>query len=80
MKKLVVLGLMVFSLTACDSYDGNKCYESVRKAYPDAKVHLLPSEKFRFIVETKQGEVIYVETMDVWSTDITQTYVIIEKE
>lgn len=60
--------------SGCAGYDVSDCYESVQAAYPDAEVQMIPGEKWRFLVRTKEGDIIYVETMNILDTEMTQKF------
>lgn len=71
-----VLSILIASLavTGCGGYDPNNCYESVKRAYPNAEVVMIPGEDYRFIVKEVNGDVIYVETMNMSNGDVTQAF------
>jgi hypothetical protein len=81
MKKNSVKAIVAASMALClmpgcnrDAYDGYECYKTVVSSYPGDVVISLPDEKFRFIVKKEDGSIVYVKTMDPYSTKITYEY------
>ncbi len=72
---LAVCFICLFS-SGCDSHDQGKCYESVTASYPEAEVIIIPGEKYRFIVKTLDGAILYIETMNQTDTNITQIFTV----
>ena len=68
---LVTALICLLGLSGCSSHDGVECYQSVLDAYPDANIHILPGEQFRFLVTLETGESRYVKTMSPFSSKIS---------
>jgi len=66
---------LIFLLSAC-GYSKQNCYEEVERKYPDAAVHIIPGQEYRFVVIKKDGTALYVETMNQTNTDISQEWTI----
>lgn len=58
----------------CSGYSADVCYQGVKAAYPGADIAVIPGEKYRFIVKQKNGDILYVETMNHTNGDVTQAY------
>lgn len=62
MKKIALL-LLIITLSACgDGFDGEKCYMSVQKSYPNSTIFRIPEHSYRFIVVTADSSIHYIET------------------
>ena len=72
--KMLTLCLSVLLVTACSGHDVNAIYESVKSAYPNEEISIIPGEKWRYLVRKNNGDIIYVELMNNFDTEITQKY------
>jgi len=70
----LAVGLTALLVAGCSGFEQNTCYEGVKKKYPTAEVAMIPDEKYRFIVKTKNGDILYVETMNFSNGDVTESY------
>jgi len=82
MKNRIFVLLSVLALAACsnkhrsskvDPLDNTQCLLSVQKDYPTGRVTPIPDQKYRFIVQTSDNYILYVETRDSETTDTTRT-------
>ncbi len=77
--KILCISIFLALLCACGgALDQGKCMESVQKEFPDAKVHLVPNNKYRFLVEESTGTVWWVETLSHLSAEVTAKYKVID--
>jgi len=68
---------VTFLLTGClDGYNPEKCYNNVRRAYPDSDITIIPGEKYKFIIRRPNQEVLYVETMSASTPEVTLSAVV----
>lgn len=68
MKKLIVI--IALLITGCNgSTDTNKCLESVRRVYPNAKIYKNPNLSFTFYVVDSAG-MKKVTTLNWFNADI----------
>lgn len=84
--KLSLLGLLSFAaLMACsdksseqnvwkeDPGDTDQCMRKVQKTFPTAHVIPVPGQKFRFLIQTSDGYILYAECLSHVTTDTTHT-------
>lgn len=74
--KKMIVGLALIStilLVGCSGYDEIKCYDSVRKKYPDSEIVSIPGRSFRLLLKKPNGDILYIETMGI-TTDITTEF------
>lgn len=79
MKKLKRLALTASMLSVllcagCTGYSQATCYEGVKAKYPDSNVIIIPGQKYRFLVDRPNGDVLYVETMNISNGDVTTEF------
>lgn len=77
MKKIVSFLSVCFiiAMTGCAGYSSNECYNAVQKKYPNGDVRVIPGKMYMFLVKTENGDIVYVETMNVTNTEITQEFI-----
>lgn len=65
-------------LVSCnsDASDKLKCYEQVQIKYPEATIFALPKNDYKYIVVDTCGKVMYVETMDNKTPNVTAEIVV----
>ena len=73
--KVVVLVLVILWVTGCSGYNAAVCYEGVKAKYPNAEIAMIPGEKYRFLVKTSEGNILYIETMNFSDGNVTQEFV-----
>ena len=71
---LLAVSLAALLCVSCGGFNQEACYEGVKMAYPESEVVIIPGEKYRFIVRTPAGDIIYVETMNTSDGDVTQAF------
>lgn len=71
MKKLIVsiiLGITIFIGFGCEGTDPLNCYLTVKEQYEE----VFSLSRFKFIVRDKNGDIYYIETMNLLNADITK--------
>lgn len=73
MKRFILLLFLIVTLSSCGT-NARECYDSVQEKYPTAQVINIPGSDYRFFVLLKNGDIFYVETMNLTNTKITMDY------
>lgn len=68
---LLVSGWLFSSCDDNGAADTLKCYEQVQKKYPKSTIFPLPKDKYKYVVVDSIGNIMYVETMDGKSPNVT---------
>ena len=67
---IAVYAMLAAVFTSCNdlskSLDNSRCMETVEKAYPNAKVFVLPDKDYRYVVIDTCGKVMYVRVLGKW--------------
>ena len=73
MKKVILFIAVLALLSSCDANDSYKCKQSVEKSFPNALSIVQPTnEEYSWIVMDKDSSIYYVETMNLFDTEISQ--------
>ena len=70
-KALIVFIVVLATVVSCSGYDKVACMEEVQAAFPDSEVRIAPGKIFKYIVRNRDGSIVYVETMGIYSTKLT---------
>lgn len=66
----VTMLAICLGLSGCDALDRTRCQENVSNAFPDSEVVQTPNG-YRFIVRDKNGNIWYVETMNMFDANVS---------
>lgn len=72
----LVIAAGFFTSCKSDATDKVKCYEQVQIKYPSATIFALPKNDYKYVVVDTCGKVMYVETMDNKTPNVTMEIVI----
>ena len=76
MKKIkffVIILLSSIMISCADSYDKEKCLESIKKVYPNSIVYSYNSDFTFFVLDTITNDIYYVETLSLKNSKITKS-------
>ena len=77
MKKLILILFIAMLFVSCGGVSKTDCYESVKKEFPEALDIITPiSRNYVYIVVDKDSFIYYIETMDLFTSDITSKQLI----
>ena len=76
MRKLWIMLLVLcpLLLIGCSGYDAQKCYDTVKNKFPDAEISLIPGKNYQYLVRLENGDILYIENLNSFNTDITTEF------
>jgi len=76
LKTGLIVSICILSLTSisCSAWNESECYKTVRANYPESEIVMIPGRDYTYLIKKQNGDILYVETMSITSTKITQEF------